>query len=824
MDINLKSLLKKSRVLNKIILFTIFSVLIFSASFLFSAPKAEAASLVLKVNGSVGPITINSGDSITMSTDGSGLNPAVGTGGGNDTDNWSGKSFVCKNTIGYNLASFVLTNNTGAQISKTYSLKCFEISQFFDAPPIFSNTVTVNIKPAPTLILKANGSTEPITIKSGESVWLSTIGSGINSNISGIGGGTDTENWSGRQETCVVPTSFFHNINPPNRTNSIITKTYNLTCTKASGGTITSNTVIVNIKPQPAVFVGINGSNPTWDNPYPSIFIKNGDLITIFTKINGDVPNIIGTASGTDPVRWSGPKQCAPEIAFPSFVVNHPYPNTNSLNSYFYGITCPSLSPEQGNIGFGTWVWVYPKYFLSLKANGTAGTITVESGTQITLSTDGIELNTSKLGAASGTDPTNWSGTKTCSNVMGYSWAPSFVAVNNTGAQISKTYTLTCTKVGGGNISSTVTVKIKPIPTTLVLKANNSVGPITINSGDVVALSTTGSALDSSKLGTAGGTDTENWSGTRMCSNDPFLWLSFNLFNPSKTETRTLTYKLTCDKIGGGTITSNTVIININHEVDIECEITGTCTCQQLGNCPPPSSSLNLRVNGYTETSAVVESGEPFNLYSIGNQLMANTGVASGDWSGSGKACPSYILDTKSYGPFTVTNSSRNMLTKTYNFKCKNLAGEFINSNSVTVYVKPVVLGCENGAINYPECDDFGGCTNPPCGGGGGVCENGATNYSACTLGDTDGDGDQECLNGATNPALCTLDVNGDCLNGAVNPPLCTVDIDNQCLNGATNPALCTMKDMDGDGDEECINGLNNPPVCATKYIKYIEN
>ncbi len=102
----------------------------------------------------------------------------------------------------------------------------------------------------------------------------------------------------------------------------------------------------------------------------------------------------------------------------------------------------------------------------------------------------------------------------------------------------------------------------------------------------------------------------------------------------------------------------------------------------------------------------------------------------------------------------------------------------------------PADCECQNGATNFPDCDNY--------------CTNGATNWPDCTF---------ECANGAPNYPECTY----SCANGAPNYPICTYE----CANGATNYPVCTFPDPCKTNPNlpqcKCPNGTQTLTYCSDK-------
>lgn len=116
----------------------------------------------------------------------------------------------------------------------------------------------VKIRRPASLTLLANGSAGPITIASGAQVLLSSIGENVV-----LAGGVASGDWSGSNRTCpnslVIETPYSDSLNPTSQ------KTYTLTCTKISGGTI-SDSVTVNIAATPTC---PDPNNPACNPPPP---------------------------------------------------------------------------------------------------------------------------------------------------------------------------------------------------------------------------------------------------------------------------------------------------------------------------------------------------------------------------------------------------------------------------------------------------------------------------------------------------------------------------------------------------------------------------
>ncbi len=100
-----------------------------------------------------------------------------------------------------------------------------------------------------------------------------------------------------------------------------------------------------------------------------------------------------------------------------------------------------------------------PNSGFTLYANG-GSTASVNSGDMVTLAWSGNNVNTPGNCQASGAPDGGWSGSKTNPPAT-YTLNPALT--NNTSSPITKTFTITCDKIGGGTVSSSATVTVDVI-------------------------------------------------------------------------------------------------------------------------------------------------------------------------------------------------------------------------------------------------------------------------------------------------------------------------------------------------------------------------
>ncbi|MCK9371450.1 hypothetical protein M0R04_16160, partial [Candidatus Dojkabacteria bacterium] len=299
-------------------------------------------------------------------------------------------------------------------------------------------TVTVFVNPSipakaqnsvNPLTLKANGLTGSTTVISGNALTLSSIGTipfletGRDAESgSGIAGG----DWSGNKVcpstagTSVVYPSFILT-NP--FTNKSITKTFNLTCNKTSGGSITSDKTVVNISPNVPVSpaeltIKANGA-------FAPIYINSGESVTL----SAHGANFV-TDSGKAGRDWSGNKLCPTSIdspiEYPSFTLVNP--STTTVMAKTYVLTC--------NRTAGPWVPPpTPTLFPTVSVTATPSTIKPGETSTISWTSTNATSCTPSIRAGMGTTGNNVNTT-----------TGSF----STGALTSgKAYSVTCTGENG---------------------------------------------------------------------------------------------------------------------------------------------------------------------------------------------------------------------------------------------------------------------------------------------------------------------------------------------------------------------------------------
>lgn len=345
---------------------------------------------------------------------------------------------------------------------------------------------------------------------------------------------------------------------------------------------------------------------------------------------------------------------------------------------------------------------------LTLMANGSTSPITspitVASGTAITLTATGTNIDASVGGTANSSvgDVTtaDWTGTnKLCPADATTSTFSPTITVTNTGSSVkSYTFTLQCTVIttmGGGFVASNnVVVNVNPAASAfLTLMANNSSVPITVASGSTITLSAMGSGLGIKGPGTIGaGTPANtNWTGSpQPCpsGDSPTTYVpSFSVTNPSTTTDATYTYTLTCSKTAGGNISSTaTVVVQHLPVLAVILKAYHDSAFSSLITSPLSSSGGDVYLL-WSSTNAD-------SCVSSNSNLPVPTSLSYPGWSGVSQT-PNAI------------NSSSMFLTETATFKMT-----CVNGATSASFLAPVQVGSAPGDGPAPGCPALG---VPPC-------------------------------------------------------------------------------------------------------------
>ena len=360
-----------------------------------------------------------------------------------------------------------------------------------------TDSVTVNVnQPAITADIKANGQDGPITIAYNTSANISWTSTGANSCLVSPDGFTGT---SGSQST-------------GNLTNS---RTYVLTCTNNTQ--TRTDSVTVNVEQQVAPTVTINAN--------PQVINLGQTSVLTWTSQNATTCFANGG--------WSGQKSLSgSEVVTPSVTTVYSIVCTNSTGQ---SATAQTTVTVNSNQQFPT---------LTLTANPTV-----------------INQNQSSV--------LTWNSTNTtsCSASGGWSGQKSLSGSETVFPQFTTTYSMTCIGTNGQSVFAQATVIVnqqQQLQPTVNLTAN----PNVINSGQAVTLSWFSNNANSCSA--SGG-----WSGSKSLSGSEIVYPSF-----------TTTYTITCVNNVGLATDSETVIVNNNQSQFANLQVTKSVrnvTLNQIG-------------------------------------------------------------------------------------------------------------------------------------------------------------------------------------------------------------------------------------------------
>ncbi len=229
---------------------------------------------------------------------------------------------------------------------------------------------------------------------------------------------------------------------------------------------------------------------------------------------------------------------------------------------------------------------VIPPPDADIKANGSDGPITIDSGTSATVSW------TSENTVSCTVNPGSWTGTS------GSELTPALTA--------AQTYSLNCIGENGQHVSDSVTINVDTIvinPPTADIKANGSDGPITIPSGTSADIHWTSTLTDS-------------------CTVTPGGWTGTSGSHPSGNLTGTQTYTLNCTG-PGGTATDS---VTVNVVIDTECVPTTVSTIAASNVTQNSATITGLVSSGSEAADAYLEYGT---TQTFGNVVARKT-VAAG--------------------------------------------------------------------------------------------------------------------------------------------------------------------------------------------------
>lgn len=270
---------------------------------------------------------------------------------------------------------------------------------------------------------------------------------------------------------------------------------------------------------------------------------------------------------------------------------------------------------------------------VNLKANGSETGVIVASSSKVVLSWK-------SLNAVSCTAIGNWSGSKAILTTESLEVITAPVLAGN------YVYGISCKGASGGTVDDSVTVKVSAEAPNVDLKANGSDYPVLVAGGSDIALTWSSS---NTLLCTASGT-TVDWSGSKVISGSETI--------KAPSTTGTYFYNLICAGVGGTAYDRVTVTVNSGGG----------------GNKNKPVS-VSLKVNNSERDTISSFSGKIDLAWS---SLEATSCTAYGEnWSGS-----KHIS-----GKETVEISDFNSSSKEYQIVCKNDVSTA--SASVHVFPKP---------------------------------------------------------------------------------------------------------------------------------------
>ncbi|MEK7076507.1 MAG: PKD domain-containing protein, partial [Patescibacteria group bacterium] len=389
-----------------------------------------APTVDIKANNSNGPIIIDYNTSATLSWTSSNSGSCTASNG------WSGSKALNGSESTGNLTS-----------SKTYTLTCSGNGSNSD-----SVTVNVSSPPAPTVILKCDGSSSCGTVGYGSSKTLSWTVSGDADSC------TASNAWSGSKS-----------IDGGSQSTGAINsnKTWTIQCS-GPGGTGPSDSVSATV-PAPTVDIKANNSNG------PIIIDYNTSATLSWTSSN--------SGSCTASNGWSGSK-----------ALNGSESTGNLTSSKTYTLTCSGNGSNSDSVTVNVSSPPVMNYF---RCNGvdTPGTCNIDYG-----GTAGITWSSS-----------NTTGCSLVSTLPSDDYVSPSDSRNDTNITANRDYSIEC-----WNSDSGVHAPALPLPLHVVvsgpsvdIKANNSNGPITLDWNSAANLSWTSSNAGSCNA-------SGDWSGSKV--------------------------------------------------------------------------------------------------------------------------------------------------------------------------------------------------------------------------------------------------------------------------------------------------------------------
>jgi hypothetical protein len=560
-----------------------------------TAAFADGLSVNLSVNGSHGPVTLNSGDTYTYAWSSNGATSCQMTAPTNSGIPLLGSDGPIDST--FNL--FYPT----ATAPVTLTVTCT------DGTNTASDSVTVSLAaPAalPTADIKANGSDGLVTIHSGDTYtysWSSTNATSCNL-TSPTNSGIPLLGSDG-------PIDSTFNLFYPTASSSV---TLTITCTDAASHTATDSVV-----------VSLSGSTPTGTLPNADIKANGSDGPVVISA--GDTYTYSWTSSNATSCTLTSPTNSGIPLLGSDGPIDHTfnlfYPTVNAPVTLT--ITCTdgthtatdSVVVSIGSTPTGTLPTA------DIKANGSDGPVTINQGDSYTYSWTSANASSCKLVA-----PTN----------SGIPLVGSDGPIDSTfnlfypTASSSVTLTINCTDGTNTAIDSVVVgLASSTIPTgtlpTVDVKANGSDGPITINQGDSYTYTWTSANATSCQM------VSPTNSGVTLQGTDGPIDQTFTYFYPTISAPVTITIKCT-DGVHDAT---DSVVINLATNGG-----GGGCTLANINS----SLSVTYKINepfSYTITTTNASSSPVFTVdtanlpagltFSTTTATISGTPTVSGNYS-----------------------------------------------------------------------------------------------------------------------------------------------------------------------------------------------
>ncbi|MFZ2205617.1 MAG: hypothetical protein WAV23_03425 [Minisyncoccia bacterium] len=431
--------------------------------------------------------------------------------------------------------------------------------------------------------------------------------------------------------------------------------------------------------------------------------INSGDIVTLTSSgvsinstINGTATSTLNTVVSSD---WTGAKTC-PGTTPVNYSVQLTNPSTTTTAVYTFKLNCTKSTTGTVDSNIITInVNPTPPSTFVLYANGIAREITIHSGDVVKLSsvaTPGY-LKPADFGVSSD-EPNadvNWKYPKGCPQSLSpeTTYTPSAWTLTNPSTTVTTTYLyhLTCNTIDTGEtLTETVAVNVLPaesvVSLSLKVSANGStpsVGPITINTGDTITLSSTGSLLNTTANN---GLASIDWTGAVTCPSSLTIPLDYaprTLTNTSTSFANTYSYKITCHKASDGTdVISNTVQVVVSPSamptVTLKAYSDPSFINRIITPLPAVGGNVYLQWSSTGATSCV------------SSNLNIPTNLTYSGWSGATQAV------TGSTGAINTTNDT------TFEINC-SLGGTTVGDSA------PVQVG-PSGPL--PKCPALG---TPPC-------------------------------------------------------------------------------------------------------------